>query len=482
MPLSASSLEAANIDPDVVRSARAAASRSSPSADEATHMRIHHALPLAALFGLIAVPGVALSEDIGNLHCNDANGIPLRNGEVVTVRGVLTANFPAFSNSRLVIQDATGGVVIFGRPQFCGDLGDEIEVTGTVGGFFGLTEVMSTPGLPLTITFISAGNPQPAPLEMTPSQVNATFQADNCEPNESRLVKVKNVVVADLGGRVLPAGTPFTANTNYLLVSTEGEGSVIMRIVQTSNSCQILNPLVGQEVPTCCQNVTGVITQFTSSIPANNVYEVEPRSRDDFEDCNDPVAIINGLIARVQGLAALGILDASYESGLVAKLKDALRALERENTRVAMNKLEDFISQINGLVSAGKLSPLEGQSLIACANAAVSVLTGAAASALTLARESPASEARAELHIRTDPSHGNTTIRLAVPGGGQYALGIFDVAGRRVRSYEGFARAGEVTIAWDGTDKDGFTVGRGLYFCRAQVAGATLTQKIMFQK
>ena len=106
---------------------------------------------------------------MGSLHCNDANGIPLLSGQTFTVHGVVTSSFPTGSNSRFTIQDATGGVTVFGNPVFCGIVGDAVTVTGTIIQFNGLVEISN----PLSWNLVSSGNPLPAPLMLTPAEVNA---------------------------------------------------------------------------------------------------------------------------------------------------------------------------------------------------------------------------------------------------------------------------------------------------------------------
>jgi hypothetical protein len=138
------------------------------------------------------LPAAALAVDIGTLHCNDATGVPLQLNSVVTVRHP-DRDVP---DLWIFIQDATGGINVFGLPQVCSlAMGDDVEVTGTLIHFNGLTEVASTATVPLTINVMSTGNPGPAPIVLTPTQVEQTYQLDNCEPNESILATVSSVFV-----------------------------------------------------------------------------------------------------------------------------------------------------------------------------------------------------------------------------------------------------------------------------------------------
>lgn len=243
-----------------------------------------------AIFSAIAIallPVAALAVDIGTLHCNDSSGVPLQNNTVVTVRGILTGTYPTGTSTRIFIQDATGGINVFGTPQICSlAMGDDIEATGTLIHFNGLTEVASTGTLPLVITVHSQGNPQPAPIIRTPTQVENSYQlADNCEPTESMLATVNQVYVRTSTGAV-PTGN-YAANTNYRLISTGADSTTnfcTMRIVQTTNPCNALNPIVGQKIiASCALNVTGIIQQFDSATPFTIGYQLTPRTLEDLD-------------------------------------------------------------------------------------------------------------------------------------------------------------------------------------------------------
>jgi hypothetical protein len=247
---------------------------------------------------LVALPAAALAQytPIGSLHCNDANGVPLQNLMGHVVRGIVTANMPTGTNNRLFIQDATGGLNIFGTPQDCAlAMGDDIEVQGTVIDFNGLTEVAGGPTVPptppLAINVVSSGNPQPAPLMLTIAQINATYQADNCEPNESRLVRVENVYVRTSTGG-MPSGN-FLANANYRIINNGPDSTTnftTLRVVQSTNACNVTNGLVGQPIPIACPvNATGVLAQFDSTVPKNSGYQLQPRLSTDVElNCATP--------------------------------------------------------------------------------------------------------------------------------------------------------------------------------------------------
>jgi len=63
---------------------------------------------------------------------------------------------------------------------------------------------------------------------------------------------------------------------------------------------------------------------------------------------------------------------------------------------------------------------------------------------------------------------GPATVRLGIANAGRVRVSIYDVAGRKVRTLaDRFFPAGDVNLAWDGTDDAGGKVGRGVYFVRS---------------
>jgi hypothetical protein len=91
-----------------------------------------------------------------------------------------------------------------------------------------------------------------------------------------------------------------------------------------------------------------------------------------------PEGLIHLLIRKVERLVESGILKESHGMGLVAKLNEALKNLNKDkpNERVACNKLGDFIDQVNAYINSGRLSPEEGQDLIDTAIEAMFHLCG----------------------------------------------------------------------------------------------------------
>jgi len=78
-----------------------------------------------------------------------------------------------------------------------------------------------------------------------------------------------------------------------------------------------------------------------------------------------------------------------------------------------------------------------------------------------------------------NPARGSTTLRFTLPRAADVTLGIYDLAGRRLRQLvSGVTPAGEHLVPWDLRDDAGRAVGGGLYFARLEAGGLTLTEKL----
>ncbi len=237
----------------------------------------------------LLLPTASAAQNLGSIHCNDASGVnPLDTWPTyytpVSVTGVVTATFPTSGPNtpatRMYIQDATGGVCVFGVPQYCGDIGDLVQADGVYDQFNGLLELAEAGmvGWP-KVTLISSGNPLPEPVVLTPAQAAGAFGPDYCEPNESRLVTIADVVVLDAAGNALPAGATFAGDLNYRIAHSGADRATnytIMRLYSIA-ACGKTNPLIGTAVPTGVVHVTGVLNQYDSSAPYTSGYQVLPR-------------------------------------------------------------------------------------------------------------------------------------------------------------------------------------------------------------
>jgi probable HAF family extracellular repeat protein len=91
-----------------------------------------------------------------------------------------------------------------------------------------------------------------------------------------------------------------------------------------------------------------------------------------------PTAVeeISVLTAGVGNAAASGAINNGQHTALLAKLDAATRAINRGNTRAAINILRAFINQVQSYIDAGTLTLAEGQPLIDAAQRLISELGG----------------------------------------------------------------------------------------------------------
>lgn len=239
------------------------------------------AVPLALTFAIS--PGIAGDVvEIGKLHCNDDQGAPSRKGETVTVAGTVTGQFSTTRTAHFVIQDATGGITIYGGPTNCAALGDSVRVTGVLTGYRGLAEVTGTANAPLAITAAGRASRPPIPLETTTKQVLAGTDGNGCEPNESRLVAVRNVFLRARDGAPLAPGDTLKDDTNYLLVPAGADSAATLTLrVAEPEGCDHSHGLEGMHVPSGALRVVGVVSQYLPQGATTGGWQLVPRVRED---------------------------------------------------------------------------------------------------------------------------------------------------------------------------------------------------------
>jgi predicted extracellular nuclease len=136
-------------------------------------------------------PALAADGDLVSIHdiqyTTDPNGDSPYKGQAVITQGIVTAFFYDGGNRYTFIQDGTGpwsGLVLY-KPDGYVNVGDLLEVTGTVSEYYGLTEIAYG-----VATVQSSGNPLPAAEVLPSGDVSQ-------EQWESVLVRVEGVTVTD---------------------------------------------------------------------------------------------------------------------------------------------------------------------------------------------------------------------------------------------------------------------------------------------
>jgi beta-lactamase superfamily II metal-dependent hydrolase/DNA/RNA endonuclease YhcR with UshA esterase domain len=209
----------------------------------------------------------ARADIVDNTDSNPpADFVPDLIGQGVKVRGVVTSiDFRGGNGIEYYIQDQTGGIDIFNSTTNFGpyNIGDNIEVTGSVTQFNGLTEV--DPGSTITnIVLLPSGTlPAVSPQTVTLSQLADGGVGENLE---GRLIRVNNVRIT--------SGTFPAANASGNVTVTDGTASVILRVDSDTN-------IDGTTTPSGTFSVIGLAGQFDSAAPFDAGYQILPRSLDD---------------------------------------------------------------------------------------------------------------------------------------------------------------------------------------------------------
>ena len=191
-------------------------------------------------------------------------------GQTVTVsRAVIASDFDMIASSTsqsFQLQDETGGITVFGPAAVIQALladrsaGDELlGLTGQTGEFRGLLQLQG----PFALAGSGGGEGPPHPLPMTVEDLQkGSVEAEGLE---SRLVTLRNVT--------FQASGLFEGVGDYIVA--DGDGTATVR-VQTNAL-----PIVGGTIPTGPVDVTGVLSQFTFSTPADEGYQLLIRTPDD---------------------------------------------------------------------------------------------------------------------------------------------------------------------------------------------------------
>lgn len=205
---------------------------------------------------------------IAEVKANDANGVPVRLGQLVTIEGIVTVanefGGPSF------VQDNSGGIAIFGSSfSTAVSMGDEVKVSGIISPFNGLSELTN----PVLHAIVSTGNIV-TPLLATCSQLFSDGQG-GVEQFEGLLVRVNLVTLIDTVSGNPPAAwnqCGLTSGCNYRLIDASGHVDI-----RADNNVNFFN----LPAPQSTFNVIGVLSQFKPSPPFIGGYQLMPRSSSD---------------------------------------------------------------------------------------------------------------------------------------------------------------------------------------------------------
>lgn len=222
-------------------------------------------------------PCVPLETTIGEIRNNNGNGEPTHLGQFVVVSGIVNVDnytLDSLTLSNFYVQDDDAGVNVFRGTVPQGLVaGSRVTVSGWVGQFNGLTEIMSSgAGNCLFRVEVTGSGPAPSPTVL---QCNSLFEAF-----EGMLAVINGVTI--VGGDAWPS-----SGSNANIQITDGTGTFTLRIDRDSN-------VDGTPAPQGAFNVTGIITQFDNSPPYTEGYQITVRYPTDISTtaADDPQHVV----------------------------------------------------------------------------------------------------------------------------------------------------------------------------------------------
>jgi len=186
------------------------------------------------------------------------------------------------------------------------------------------------------------------------------------------------------------------------------------------------------------------------------IYELDPA-----EPAESPLLTIEDVITSVEDLE----LPGGIENSLTSKLTNALKSLEKNNTKAAANQLSAFIYQVEVLMGK-KISEEEGQALIDAISFIIEQINaGLGKQGIITEPEEAILPGNFILEQNyPNPFNPETLIRFQLTQPGYVVLKVFNIVGQEVRIL--VARdlnTGIHTLRWDGRNGNGIAVTSGMY-------------------
>lgn len=238
--------------------------------------------------------------DISLIRANNPDGTPDLDGQAVQVCGVLTVGQEFGTSGPAYLTHATGSVAIYGGvlSGMTVAIGDEIQTTGIVDAYNGLTQVLDLTSLTVV------GSPgAPAPTVMTLADLNL-----DPESMEAQLIRVNGVTLVD------PGQWPTSGNHADVDIVQDGN-PMVLRIDRDTN-------IDGSVAPAGAFDLIGVVGQYDTSLPWHEGYQIQPRSTDDIFTSVVPTDVT---IAQIQTPA--DSTDASPYTGQLVRTTGIVSAI-----------------------------------------------------------------------------------------------------------------------------------------------------------
>ena len=157
-------------------------------------------------------------------------------GQEVTVTGIVTATDWKGYKDNFYISEPVGGawkgILIYMAGDTTLALGDEIEVTGTVSEYYGMTEISGHDD-PITVTLLSTGNPVPSATSVNCGELMTTTTG---EPYEGVVVELSDLTVIqaqdDYGQWYVDDGTGLAQIDDGFFYLDEVEPPIVIEVGQ----------------------------------------------------------------------------------------------------------------------------------------------------------------------------------------------------------------------------------------------------------
>ncbi|HEX3928123.1 MAG TPA: hypothetical protein VHW65_08990 [Gemmatimonadales bacterium] len=174
---------------------------------------------------------------------DSAQNLPLNSR--ITIKGTVTSTVAQISTGQAYVEDATGGIELFSPTGSTFNIGDVIEVSGTLTTFSGEFEVS-----PVTVNTVTPGTPLD-PFVVTSS--DAASAAGDVKANlQGRLIEIKAGKLIDV----------FTTGAGRNAQIDDGSGAVAVRF--DSHVVADTNTLKTTFTAGKCYNWTGILKGFTN--------------------------------------------------------------------------------------------------------------------------------------------------------------------------------------------------------------------------
>lgn len=232
-------------------------------------MKKIYLLVLLLISGLVSAQSIPIIE----VRENDSDGVPVHEGELVTVTGTITTSNQFGTDGPAYIQDPTAGVAIYGG-SFASfvEIDDSITITAEVTNYRGLTELdFGADGS----QFSRHGDGQKVQPKVVTLAELYDQEWNGTEEFEGSLVRINNVSINGTGN--------FEGGTNYQI--TDSTGSLEMRIDDGVGS------IIGTAIPSSVVDIIGVVGQFNYGAPYDEGYQILPRFADDILIEDEPIII-----------------------------------------------------------------------------------------------------------------------------------------------------------------------------------------------